>query len=136
MWANRDNKALASRNNNASYTMMDFPPIPDYKVVLPKGNFNGLRAHYNICMDPDLGVSWAALRRVACSCRLCKDQLERPWVPLVEPAAQPHYAQNKEFILWPSYEGANDWKCYALVPKMEVDKKEAQKSIRSVLNAF
>jgi hypothetical protein len=38
--------------------------------------------------------------------------------------------------LWPSYEGANKWKCCALVPKTEVNKKEAQKSIRYVLSAF
>ena len=38
--------------------------------------------------------------------------------------------------MWHSYEGANDWKCCALVPKMEADKKEARKSIYSVLHAF
>ena len=38
--------------------------------------------------------------------------------------------------MWPSYEGANKWKCCALVPKTEVNKKEAQKSIRYVLSAF
>ena len=131
MRAKHDSKALVPR-----YMMGDVPPIPDYKVVLPKGKFDGLRAHYNIRTDPDLGVGWAALRRVACGCGPCKDQLERPWVPLVEPAAQPRYAQNKECVLWPSYEGANNWKCCALIPKTEADKKEARKSIRSVLNAF
>ncbi len=81
-------------------------------------------------------MGWAALRRVACNCGPCKEQLERPWVLLVKPAAQPRYTQNKECVLWPSYEGANDWKCCALVPKTEADKKEAWKSIRSVLHAF
>jgi hypothetical protein len=92
--------------------MGDVPPILDYKVVLTKDKFNGLREHYNIRTDPDLGVGWAALRWVACGCGPCKDQLERPWVPLVEPAMQPRHAQNKECILWPSYEGANDWKLH------------------------
>jgi hypothetical protein len=73
----------------------------------------------------DLGVGWAALCQVACGCGPCKDQLERLWVLLVEPAVQPCYAQNKECVLWPSYEGANDWKCCTLVPKTEADKKEA-----------
>ena len=71
MRAKRDRKALVSHNNYSSYTMGDVLPIPDYKVVLLKGKFNGLRAHYNICTDPDLGVSWAALRRVACSSGPC-----------------------------------------------------------------
>ena len=136
MRAKRENKVLVSRNEYASYTMGDVPLIPDYKVVLPKGKFNGIRAHYNIRTDPDLGVGWAAMRRVACGCGPCKEQLERPWVPLVEPDAQPRYAQNKECAMWHSYEGANDWKCCALVPKTEADEKEARKSIRSVLHAF
>ncbi len=57
--------------------MADVLPLPDYKVVLPKGQFNGIHAHYNICMDPNLGMSWAALRWVVCSCGPCKDQLQR-----------------------------------------------------------
>ncbi len=38
--------------------------------------------------------------------------------------------------MWPSYEGEIDWKCCDLIPKMEADKKEAWKSIRSVLHSF
>jgi hypothetical protein len=117
MRAKHDIKALVSCNNFASYTMGDVPPILDYKLVLPMGKFNGLRVHYNIRMDPDLGVGWAALCRVACGCGPCKNQLERPWVLLVEPATQPRYAQSKECVLWPSYKSANDWKCCALVAK-------------------
>jgi hypothetical protein len=49
---------------------------------------------------------------------------------------QPRYAQNNECVLLPSYEGANNRKCCALVPKLEADKKEARKSIHSVLNTF
>ncbi len=77
-------------NDYATYTMDNVPPLLDYKVILPRGNFNGLRAHYNIHMDPDLGVNYAALRCVACSCGSCKEQLERPWVlPCIDVAAQP-----------------------------------------------
>ncbi len=103
MRAKRDRKALVSRNDYSSYTMGDVPPTPDYKVVLPKGKFNGLRAHDNIRTDPDLGVGWAALCQVACGCGPCKEQLERLWVLVVKPAAQPRQAQNKECVLWPSY---------------------------------
>ena len=55
----REGKALVSCNNNATYTMADVPPLPDYKVVLPKGQFNSICAHYNICTDPNLGMGWA-----------------------------------------------------------------------------
>ncbi len=57
-------------------------------------------------------------------------------MPLDEPTAQPRYAHNKECVMWPSYEGANDWKVCALVPKTEADKKEARESICCVLNAY
>ncbi len=65
--------ALVERNDYATYTMDDIPPLPDYKVILPKGKFNGLRTHYNIRTDPDLGIGFAALRRAACGCGLCKE---------------------------------------------------------------
>jgi hypothetical protein len=48
-----------------TYTMMDVLPVPDYKVVLSKGQFNGIRAHYNIRMDPDLGMGWEGVRSAA-----------------------------------------------------------------------
>ncbi len=54
-----------------TYTVADVPPLPDYNVVLLKGQFNGNRAHYIIRMDPDLGMlGWTAVRRVACGCCL------------------------------------------------------------------
>ena len=113
-------KALVECNDYATYTMDDVPPLLDYKVILPKGKFNGLHTHYNIRMDPDLGIDYVALRRVVCSCESCKEQLGRPWVlPCIDVAAQPRYSQNKECTLWPSYEGGNDWKICQLMPKME-----------------
>ncbi len=79
MHAKYKGRALVMQNDYKAYTMMDVPPLPDYKVVLPKGQFNGIRATYNnIPMDPDLGMGWAALRWVACGCGPCKDQLQRP----------------------------------------------------------
>jgi hypothetical protein len=137
MRSKHEAKALGERNDYATYTMGNVPPLPDYKVILPKGKFNGLRTHYNICMDPDLGIDYAALCRVACSCELCKEQLGRPWVlPCIDVAAQPCYDQNKECTLWPSYKGGNDWKICRLVPKTEADKKGARESHHSVLGAM
>ena len=78
------------------YCMDDVAPIPDYTIKkFPPGQFNGLRAHYNIRTDPDLGVGWAALRRVACGCGPCKEQLKLPWVPRVHNSAQPRYTRNE-----------------------------------------
>jgi hypothetical protein len=37
MQANLNGKALVLRNDFVSYTMADVLPLPDYKVVLPKG---------------------------------------------------------------------------------------------------
>jgi hypothetical protein len=123
MQAKREGRALVMQNNYMTYTMENVPPLPDYKVVMPKGQFNGIRAHYNIRTDPDLGMDWAAVRWVACGCGPCKDQLQRPWVLHGSITAQPRYAVNKDYKLWPSYEGANGWKIVALMPKMEADKK-------------
>jgi hypothetical protein len=96
------------RNNYEAYKMEEVPNIPNYMVVLPKGKFNGIRAHYNIQMDPNLGIGWAALRSVPCGCASCKDQLVSPWVPRVDQTEQPGYARNKGCSLWPCFEGAND----------------------------
>ena len=90
------------QNNYMTYTMENVPPLPDYKVVLPKEQFNGISAHYNIRTDPDLGMDWAVVRWVDCSCGPCKGQLQRPWVLRGSITAQPCYAVNKDCKLWPS----------------------------------
>ena len=136
MRAKREGKALVERNNYGTYCMDDVAPIPDYMIKFPPGQFNGLRVHYNICMDPDLGVEWAALCHVACGCGPCKEQLKMPWVPLVDNSAQPRYTRNERCLLWPSYEGANGWKIFQLVPKKPYDEKGARESIQCVLNAL
>jgi hypothetical protein len=104
-------------------------------VVLSPGEFNGIRAHYNIRTDPQLGLRWAALRRVACGCAECAKQLTLPWKPGVAGDAQPRYARNKACVLWPSYEGANDWKIRELLPKTAAEARGARESMESVLTA-
>ncbi len=136
MRAKHNGRALVVQNDYMTYTMENVLPLPDYKVVLPKGQFNSIHAHYNIRTDPDLGMDWAAVRRVACSCGPCKDQLKRPWVLGGSITVQPRYVVNKDCKLWPSYEGANDWKIVALMPKMEANKKVVHESLRCVLNAI
>jgi hypothetical protein len=73
MWAKCKGRALVMQNDNMTFTVTDVLPLLDYKVVLPKGQFNGIHAHYNICMDPDLSMGWALVRWVACGCGPCKD---------------------------------------------------------------
>jgi hypothetical protein len=105
MQAKRKGRALVIRNDYMTYTMTDVPPLPDYKVVLPKGQFSGIHAHYNIRMDLDLGMGWTVVRRVACGCGPCKDQLQMPWVLCSGISAQPRYAVNKDCKLWPKLGG-------------------------------
>ena len=40
MWSKLETKALVERNDYATYTMDNVPPLPDYKVILPKAKFN------------------------------------------------------------------------------------------------
>ena len=49
---------------------------------------------------------------------------------------QPRYARNEECALWPSYEGANNWKICQLVPKTGEDEKGARHLIQCVLKAL
>ncbi len=136
MRVKREGKALVERNDYITYTMADVPIIPDWKISFRKGKYNGIRAYYNIRTDPDLGVGLAALRRVACGCGPCKEQLDKPWIPGVDMRGQSRYAQNKDCSLWPSYEGANDWGIFQLAPRTEDDRKGARESNLCVLDAI
>ena len=136
MRTKREGKALVECNDYNTYTMDDVPIIPDWKISFPKGKYNGIRAYYNIRTDPDMGVGWAALRRVACGCGTCKEQLKKPWMPGVEKRGQPRYAENKECSLWRSYEGANNWEIFHLTPKTEDDRVGARQSNVRVLDAI
>jgi hypothetical protein len=124
------------RNTYKSYTMDDVPPIPNFKIIFPKGKFNGLHAYYNIRTDPDIGLGFAALRRVVCGYNACKEQLGMPWLPRVNMYEQPRYVANNRCILWQSYEGANDWKIFQLEPVNEEEETGARDSIRCVLNTL
>ncbi len=66
MRAKQEGTALVEWNDYATYSMADVPLTPEYKLMLEKGKFNRIRAHYNIRTDPHLGLGWAAIRRVAC----------------------------------------------------------------------
>jgi hypothetical protein len=133
MRTKQEGTALVERNNYAAYSMKDVLPILEYKIKMEKGKYNGIRAYYNIRMDPDLGIGWAAVCRVACGCGPCKAQLKMPWVPRVDRRVQPRYAQNNVCELWLSYKGQNDWRICKLVPKTMEDEKDARESMKGVL---
>ena len=116
--------------------MYDVRAIPDFKLDLEKGEYNGIRAYYNIRKDPDLGIGWAALCRAACGCEACKAQLKTPWLPRMDRRKQPRYAENKECELWASYEGANNWRISELVPRTLEDEMGARDGNKLVLNAL
>jgi hypothetical protein len=61
MHAKHKGRALVMHNDYMTYTMADVLPLPNYKVVLPKIQFNIICAHHNIRTDPELGMGWAAL---------------------------------------------------------------------------
>jgi hypothetical protein len=123
MWASRKGNELVERNDYECYTMDEAPPIPKYKIVFSKGKFNGIHAYYNIRMNPDLGLGYVALWRIACGCKMDKEQLGRPWLPYVDMFEQPGYAHNNECILWLSYKGANNWKICQLFPVTDDNEK-------------
>jgi hypothetical protein len=112
------------------------PPIPNYKIMLLKSKFNGICAYYNIHMDPDLGLGYAALWRIACGCDAWKEQLGRPWLPRVNMFEQPQYTQNNKCVLWPSYKGANNWKICQLFPVTDDNETGAWDLILCVLIAM
>jgi hypothetical protein len=91
MQASCKRNALVECNNYEWYTMDNVPPIPNYKIVYLTGKYNGIRAYYNIRTDPDLGLGYAALWRVACGCDACKEQLGRPWLQCADMFEQPQY---------------------------------------------
>ncbi len=105
-----EGNAFVEQNDYATYSMANAPPIPEYKIVLKKGKFNGIHTFYNICLDPNLGIGWVAVCCVACGCGPCKVKLKMPWTRQVNNCTQPCYAENKECLLWQSYEGANNWR--------------------------
>jgi hypothetical protein len=107
MQASCEGIALVEHNDYKCNMMDDAPPIPNYKIVIPKGKFNGIHAYYNIRMDPVLGLGYAALWHVACACDRCKEQLGRPWIQRVDMYEQPQYTQNNVCLLRLSYKGEN-----------------------------
>ena len=70
----------------------------------------GIRSHYNIRVDYDLGLSFAAIRRLPCACTACLEQLDLNWDINVLRHEQPRYARNPNCHYWPLFEGLNDWK--------------------------
>jgi hypothetical protein len=101
-------------------------------VGFEAGEHNGMLAHYNMRVSKELGVGLAAVRRIPCACTACLDQLEKPWVPGVEPEKQPMFASSVHCIYWPLFKqaagepGLNDWKILKLEKKKGSDEDETE----------
>jgi hypothetical protein len=101
-----------------------------------KGKHNGLGSQYNIRTDPDLGVGFAAIRRIACACDVCVNQLSEPWTPTKAPKEQPRYKQNKECEMWSVFEGHNDWEIVEIRPGENTAEEEMEEVYATVLESI
>jgi hypothetical protein len=115
-----DNRAVTERHYHvlkAADVKFDDLKMETLKFKkVSKGKHNGLGSRYNIRTDPDLGVGFAAIRRIPCACDDCCDQLKKTWVPGTPPNQQPRYEQSKQCELWPVFEGHNDWEIVEIKP--------------------
>ena len=73
--------------------------------------YTGMRAHYNIHADPDLGLGKVAVRRIPCGCRTCLEKLRTKWDRSNEytPEEQPRFARNEDCKYSPVFGIYNDW---------------------------
>ena len=73
--------------------------------------YTGLRAHYHIHADPDLGVGKVAVRRIPCGCTTCLQKLRTKWDRLNElsPEQQPRFARNENCKYSDVFGIYNDW---------------------------
>jgi hypothetical protein len=101
-----------------------------------KGRHNGLGTRYNIRTDPDLGVGFAAIRRIPCACNPCFDQLKKGWVPGTPSHEQPRYEQNNECDLWPVFKGHNDWEIVPIRPGEHTGDEEMEDVYATVLESI
>jgi hypothetical protein len=67
---------------------------------------------------------------------VCREQPGRPWLPRIDIFEQPQYAQDNECVLWPSYEGVNNWKICQLFPVTDENEKGVRDLILCILIAM
>jgi hypothetical protein len=101
-----------------------------------KGKHNGLGSQYNIRTDPDLGVGFAAIRRIPCACDVCYNQLKEPWIPTKPSKEQPRYKQNKECEMWAVFEGHNDWEIVEIRPGDNTANEDMEEVYATVLESI
>jgi hypothetical protein len=101
-----------------------------------KGKHNGLGSQYNMRTDPDLGVGFAAIRRIPCACDVCYNQLNEPWIPTKTPKEQPRYKQNKDCEMWDVFEGHNDWEIVEIRPGENTPNEDMEEVYATVLESI
>ena len=108
-------------------------------VGFEAGEHNGLLAHYSLHVSPELGLGYAALRRIPCACDACLRQLELEWQVGVAPEKQPRFASSTKCKFWPIFEdgagkpGLNDWRIVKLVPNKKSAPEEEEEAFAEVL---
>lgn len=99
-----------------------------------KGNHNGLTTHYNIRIDPDLGVGHVELRGIPCTWYACVQQQEHNWLPNIPPHMKPWCAgNNTKCQWWDIFQGLNNWSICNVVPTSMADYDEVEESKKYVL---
>jgi hypothetical protein len=135
-----DNRAVTERHYHvlkASDVQFDNLKMETIKFKnVRKGKHNGLGARYNIRTDPDLGVGFAAIRRIPCACDACFDQLKISWEPGTVPNEQPRYKQNKECELWPVFDGHNDWEIVEIRRGVDTPDEDMEDVYATVLESI
>ena len=84
------------------------------KLLTGVGKHNGIRSMYNVRADPDLGVGYAAVRRIPCGCKTCTEQILQAWDPSKRFANQPRYKKNQQCKYWKNFQGLNEWQLVKL----------------------
>ena len=57
----------------------------------------GFSKHYNIQLDPKIGLGACAIRQILCVCVECKSMLDKSWVDCFTPQQQTGYQPVTDF---------------------------------------
>ena len=88
--------------------------------------YTGMRAHYHIHADPDLGLGKVAVRRIPCGCQSCLEKLRTKWDDSNEISLenQPRFQRNETCKYNKVFGIYNDWTILHIVPTKENDDED------------
>ena len=113
--------------------------FPKLNVIHGKSKIRGsetVLSHYHYRMDPKLGKSKCAMRRIPCLCLACSNQLDLDWIPGTSPSQQPRY-QMATGCKYASILGHyNKWLIMDLLPGEDTDLDELNIIHQDILNSL